>query len=146
MDDLALRWFAFTDEAMTAALALRYEVFVIEQSVPLDLEVDEDDVRANHLGAYLGDVLAGTLRVVITNGRAKVGRVAVTLSVRKRGIGGVMMNESLRFASSRGCTIIELAAQCDATAFYERLGFAAHGEPFDDAGIPHIHMERPLTT
>lgn len=146
MEEPLLQWFGFDDAAMAAALALRHEVFVVEQRVPVELEVDADDAGAAHLGAYVDGALVGTLRVVMENGTAKIGRVAVTISARGHGIGRRMLREALRFAASTGCTTASLASQCTATAFYEQLGFVAYGEPFDDAGIPHIHMKRPLTT
>lgn len=146
MDEPLLQWFRLDDPPMAAALALRHEVFVVEQQVPVELEVDADDAGAAHLGAYVDETLIGTLRVVMAKGDAKIGRVAVRMSARGRGIGRRMLREALRFAASAGCATASLAAQCTATAFYEQLGFAACGEPFDDAGIPHIHMKRPLTT
>ncbi|MBC8103773.1 MAG: GNAT family N-acetyltransferase [Cytophagales bacterium] len=134
-----------TDRA--ACMAIRFEVFVDEQRVPPELEPDEYDDSALHLLAYDPDteVAVGTARLVDKgNGLAKIGRVAVRRAWRGSGVGAALMRFALAESSARGFTMAALDAQTYVIPFYERLGFAAEGPVFDDAGIPHRHMRRAL--
>jgi ElaA protein len=128
-------------------MRIRFEVFVDEQKVPAELEPDEYDADALHLLATdpaTGESV-GTARVVEKpGGVAKIGRVAVRLPYRGRGVGDALMAAALEAARGRGLTLAMLDAQVPVIAFYERLGFTAEGPVFDDAGIPHRRMTRPL--
>ena len=128
-------------------MAIRIAVFVEEQNVPPELEPDEFDDSALHLlavDAATGDAL-GTARVVDKgSGLAKIGRVAVLQSARGRGVGQTLMACALDHAARAGQTVAVLDAQVHVIPFYERLGFVAEGPVFDDAGIPHRRMTRPL--
>ena len=139
----AVRWDA--PEA-AALLALRLEVFCVEQGVPETLERDEHDARAVHLGAWLDQTLVGTLRIVLREGsrEAKIGRVAVRRSHRRRGIGRLLMLAAIDHCRSRGVATAVLASQDAAIPFYEALGFTVEGAPFTEAGIPHRWMRLPL--
>ena len=130
-----------------AAMAIRFEVFVDEQNVPPELEPDEFDDGALHLLAVNAatNETVGTARLVDKkNGVAKIGRVAVLQSARGRGVGQTLMACALDHAACAGQTVAVLDAQVHVISFYERLGFVAEGPVFDDAGIPHRHMTRPL--
>ena len=128
-------------------MAIRIAVFVEEQNVPPELEPDEFDDSALHLlavDAATGDAL-GTARVVDKgSGLAKIGRVAVLQSARGRGVGQTLMACALDHAARAGQTVAALDAQVHVIPFYERLGFVVEGPVFDDAGIPHRRMTRPL--
>lgn len=76
-----------TDPLMSAVYALRHDVFVVEQGVPEELEVDGDDEVAIHLAAVSDGLVVGTLRILHHGLTAKVGRMAVSTSSRKEGIG-----------------------------------------------------------
>jgi len=76
---------------MLEAFALRHEVFVVEQRIPEELEVDADDKIAIHLVALLDRRAVGTLRIVRHGRTAKIGRMAVAASMRKYGIGRALM-------------------------------------------------------
>ena len=78
-------------------------------------------------------------------GTAKAQRVAVLAEARKSGAGRVLMREVEAAARKRGHALLQLAAQRDAIPFYERLGYVAHGDEFEDAGIPHRMMRLLLT-
>jgi predicted GNAT family N-acyltransferase len=86
---------------MSSVYALRHEVFVIEQGVPEELEVDEDDKVAAHLAALSDGHIIGTLRIMRHERTAKIGRMAVSSSSRKKGIGRGLM-EFAEAAASRG--------------------------------------------
>jgi predicted GNAT family N-acyltransferase len=127
-----------------AALALRHEVFVVEQSVPLDEEVDAYDATALHLVAVDGGAVVATCRIVMEGATAKLGRVAVAATARRRGIASRLLAESEAHARALGARRIALAAQTGALALYERAGYAPYGERFLDAGIEHVMMDKPL--
>jgi predicted GNAT family N-acyltransferase len=127
-----------------AALDLRHEVFVVEQRVPVEEELDEHDDTALHLVAVEGGRLVATARVVMDGGTAKLGRVAVAREARRRGIASQLIELGEAEARARGATRIALAAQTGALALYERAGYTAYGERFMDAGIEHLMMEKAL--
>jgi predicted GNAT family N-acyltransferase len=133
-----------TDALMTEALALRHEVFVVEQGVPQELEIDEDDAIAIHLIALLSGRVVGTLRIVLHGRTAKIGRMAVSASLRKNGIGRDLMRFAALTASREGAEQVILNAQVSARGFYARLGYGQEGALFDDAGIPHVLMRKNL--
>jgi predicted GNAT family N-acyltransferase len=126
-------------------LRLRWTVFVEEQNVPPSLEVDEHDLAgAVHALALLDAVPAGAGRfVLIEAGVAQIGRMAVADDARGRGIGAALLRFLETEARRRGAKRLTLNAQVSARGFYEKAGYQATGGIFDDAGIPHIHMERP---
>jgi ElaA protein len=127
-----------------AALALRHDVFVVEQRVPIDEEVDEHDETALHLVAVDDDRVVATARVVIDGETAKLGRVAVAPNARRRGIASRLIAACEAEARARGARRVALAAQTGALALYERAGYTAHGARFMDAGIEHLMMCKPL--
>jgi predicted GNAT family N-acyltransferase len=129
---------------LEAALELRREVFVAEQGVPAELEIDELDPGAIHLVAILDGAVIGTLRILQHEGAAKVGRVAVRAAARRAGIGGKLMERAAEIARERGFTEIILHAQLTVAGFYQRLGYVEEGAPFEEAGIPHIAMRKKL--
>jgi predicted GNAT family N-acyltransferase len=127
-----------------AALALRHEVFVVEQNVPIDEELDEHDASALHLVAVEDGRIVATSRLVLDGATAKLGRVAVAPAARRRGIASRLIAESEAHARALGARRIALAAQTGALALYERAGYTAYGERFMDAGIEHLMMEKRL--
>jgi predicted GNAT family N-acyltransferase len=132
------------DQERRALFALRHEVFVEEQGVPLDLELDEHDERALHLVALDGDRIVGTCRVVDASTHAKFGRLVVARDARGRGVGRALLDESERRARAAGAQRMTLAAQTSAVGLYERAGYGAVGDVFLDAGIEHLTMEKSL--
>ncbi|MCV6823038.1 MULTISPECIES: GNAT family N-acetyltransferase [Halocynthiibacter] len=128
-----------------ACLALRIEVFVREQGIPFDEEIDDLDAEALHLIAVDDGKPVGTARLIVDGKTGKIGRVCVAKSHRGTGLGAALIKAGLaRFEADSGLNRAYLSAQVSAIGFYERLGFKAYGEPYDDAGIPHRDMERPL--
>ena len=132
------------------AAALRVEVFVHEQNVPADVELDSDDATATHFVAVQDQDVVGTLRIVMVKTAdgeiAKIGRVAVAKHVRKQGIGRELMLAAIAHIRSLDMTTCILGAQLPVIDFYEKLGFIAHGLVFDEAGIAHRHMTLHLTS
>lgn len=136
-----------TSEAgFEAALDVRREVFVEEQDVPEELELDGLDGEAIHFLARLADGdPVGTARLRdYGDGVAKVERVAVREPHRGEGLGERIMAAAESYAREAGYERVRLAAQVPVVGFYERLGYEAVSEEFTDAGIPHRSMEKRL--
>ena len=131
---------------LAACFAIREAVFVREQGVPAELELDEYDETATHLlwRREDGEPVA-TLRILDKGDRVgKIGRVAVVASERGKGVGLALMQAALGLLTERGFTTAVLEAQVSVIGFYERLGFVAEGEEFMDAGIAHRRMRKSL--
>jgi predicted GNAT family N-acyltransferase len=123
------------------ALALRHEVFVEEQRVPVEEERDSFDDDATHVVALLEGDVVGTLRLIHLPEHVKIGRVAVQANRRGLGIALDMMDFAMALARARGEQRFYLAAQTDKIGFYQRFGFVAYGGEFDDGGMPHRSMK-----
>lgn len=124
---------------------LRRNVFIEEQGVSEADEVDELDDVAIHLLARDGDTPLGTARLLVKGEVGKIGRVCVLPLARGTGLGAALIRAALcELARQPGVSFAYLGSQSHATGFYEKLGFAAEGEEFLDAGIPHRHMRRAL--
>jgi len=125
--------------------ALRTRVFVEEQGVPAEIEQDVHDATAVHALAEDDDGrVVATGRLLVRDGRAVIGRMAVDAAVRGRGYGAAVLAELHRQAVALGLTEVELHAQLPARAFYERAGYTAVGGVYEEAGIAHVTMRRPL--
>lgn len=127
-----------------AAFAVRRAVFQDEQHVPAELEFDADDEVAYHVIALGGGTVIGTARLVVHDGYAKVGRMAVLRDWRAAGAGRALMDALLAEADRLQVARIVLHAQVHAIGFYQHCGFSVVGEEFDEAGIPHRRMERDI--
>lgn len=137
--------------------ALRHEVFVVGQGVPVELERDELDAVADHAVARLGGRVVGTGRLVSgridEDGRlvagtpgtvGTIGRMAVDEPARGTGTGRALLDLLIARAAERGLPLVELHAQLHARGFYERAGFAPFGEVYLEAGIEHVGMRQAL--
>jgi predicted GNAT family N-acyltransferase len=119
------------------ASAIRHEVFVEEQRVPVELELDEFDAVSIHALALDGETALGTGRL-LPDGH--IGRMAVRHAARGAGIGSLLLLALMQQARQRGDTAVLLHAQLSARGFYERHGYVPEGAVFMDAGIEHIAM------
>jgi len=133
------------------ALAVRRAVFVGEQGVPESRELDGKDGDATHLVASDGDRPIGTARLRRRDDgsrgddkAAKIERVAVVADRRGEGVGRELMDEAEALAAASGYDRIVLHAQLPVVPFYERLGYEPVGGVFEDAGIDHREMRKPL--
>ena len=123
---------------MAALRAVRTEVFVEEQAVPAEEEWDDLDERSQHVLARDADGRPiGTGRLTPTG---FIGRMAVLRDWRGRGVGDSILRVLLEIARAKHFKEIKIHAQSHALAFYERAGFEAYGEEFDECGILHRHM------
>ncbi|GGA30332.1 GNAT family N-acetyltransferase [Neptunicoccus cionae] len=132
-----------TDD-LDSCFALRRKVFIEEQGVTEAEEIDGKDGEATHVIArYNGDPV-GCARVLSYGTTAKIGRVCVLPEHRGKAVGIALIETCHDAARTTGATRAILGAQTRALSFYERLGYASYGDVFDDAGIPHLMMERGL--
>jgi predicted GNAT family N-acyltransferase len=128
-----------------AIAALRTRVFVEEQGVPAELEQDAADATAVHaLSRDEAGRVVATGRLIERDGVAVIGRMAVDAAVRGRGHGAAVLAELHRQAALRGHRAVELHAQLTARGFYERAGYTAVGDEYEEAGIRHVTMRRRL--
>jgi hypothetical protein len=121
--------------------SIRYEVFVGEQNVPEELEIDGLDGEAKHVLAFVDTVPIGTGRI-LDDGH--IGRVAILKNHRGLGIGKLIMRELIKCAQDMSLEKVWLSSQWHAHSFYLDLGFVCVGEIYKEAGIDHIKMYRVL--
>ena len=129
------------EKARAHAAPIRFAVFVEEQGVPLEIELDEQDTGSLHAVAFDGAETVGTARL-LPDGH--IGRMAVLKEWRGRGIGARMLEALVQRAKERGDTEVALSAQLHAVAFYLAHGFVAQGDEYLEAGIRHQAMKRRL--
>jgi len=132
------------DDARAEARRIREQVFVREQGVPLEMELDENDPHCDHALAFAADGAAVGTGRLLPDGH--VGRMAVLRAWRGQGVGALLLQALVERARQRGDTRVRLNAQSYATGFYRRYGFEVTGPEFMDAGIPHVAMYRDLTS
>jgi GNAT superfamily N-acetyltransferase len=123
--------------------AIRFAVFVDEQRVPAEIELDDRDPHCIHVLALTDDRDVGTARIDLGHD-GKIGRLAVLAAARRRGIGSALMRALHAIARRHGLGAVWCHAQLAAVPFYETLAYRPVGEPFEEAGIEHVRMERNL--
>lgn len=126
-----------------ALSAVRRDVFIMEQGVPEEIELDDRDIRCTHALGLLNGTPVACGRLVPDG---HIGRVAVVAAYRGRGYGKAVMCELIDLARDRGMEKIGISSQVQALSFYETLGFTPIGEEFMEAGIAHRKMVLILTT
>ena len=141
-------WYKLTEltvEQLYAVLALRADVFVVDQHCPY-LDPDGKDIFAQHLLGMENDLLVAYLRLFppgdIENYIA-FGRVITAKIARNKGYGKKLIRELLDYCDANfPRVIIKCSAQLYLKQFYENFGFDAYGTVYDEEGIPHIAMQR----
>jgi len=129
------------NELSAQASPIRFTVFVDEQKVPVELELDEFDPLSCHALALAGDEAIGTGRL-LPDGH--IGRMAVLAGWRGRGVGALLLQALIDEAQQRGMARVVLNAQTHALGFYARFGFVPEGEEYEEAGLPHRTMSLSL--
>jgi predicted GNAT family N-acyltransferase len=127
---------------LNGVYAVRHEVFVVGQAVPLDIERDAEDATALHVLAEDHGQIVGAGRLVLDGEVGVLGRLSVLPAARGRGIGVALVEKIERLARDHGSRAVEMHAQVPVRSFYERLGYQAYGDEYDEAGIPHISMRK----
>lgn len=127
------------------ALSVRTNVFVKEQQIPVEIEVDENEANAVHLVLYNEQeqpIAAGRYRVV--DGLAKAERICVLASERGTGAGAKIMEALEHHAAEQVLPAVKLSAQAHAIPFYEKIGYHAITEEYLEQNIPHKMMKKEL--
>ncbi len=128
-----------------AIQSIRRRVFSQEQNVPESLDIDGQDPTAQHLLAYVDQQAVATLRLRCLDGTlAKIERLAVLAAYRRQGIAHQLMVVALEELRSQGIQTVIVHAQRYIQPLYDRLDFIPQGEPFWEAGIEHLKMQRSL--
>ncbi|OZI13043.1 GNAT family N-acetyltransferase [Bacillaceae bacterium SAS-127] len=133
---------AKTEKELQDALHIRKLVFVEEQLVPLDLEIDEYEDSSIHFVLYDADKPCGAGRFRTKDGMGKAERICVLAAARGKGAGQLIMNALEDIAKEQHLPGVILSAQIHAIPFYEKLGYDVISEKYMDAGIPHKTMKK----
>ncbi len=133
-----------TEKELNDAYAIRKIVFVEEQNVPIEEEIDQFENEAAHFVLYQGTVPIGAGRFRTVDGYGKVERICILKDARKSGAGTKLMNEIENFAVNKEFKKLKLNAQTQAIPFYANLGYSVASDEFLDAGIPHKTMIKEL--
>ena len=134
--------FTQNNKDMLSCLDLRRTVFIEEQNVPKNEEVDGDDPDCDHILLTVSDIPVGAARLKYYNDFIKVQRVCVLKNYRGQGIGSKIINFIIRHVEKNDIrSSVRLGSQIHALEFYKRLGFIEFGEEYLDAGILHKDME-----
>ncbi len=138
---LATRW----SEHQAELIALRHDVFIVEQHVPVTEEVDEKDLLAQHFLVLSENTAVACARwIELPDNVVKIGRFAVRKPWRNNGIGRRLLQFILEQARMAHKTCATLDAQTSAIGFYQKQNFVCCSDTFMDAGIPHQTMQLPL--
>lgn len=129
------------ERARQLASPIRFQVFVREQRVPAEIELDDMDAPSLHAIAFENEKAIGTGRL-LPDGH--IGRMAILQEWRRRGIGAAILKALIDAAERRGDREIALSAQLHAVEFYRTHGFEPVGDVYEEAGIPHQAMVRAL--
>lgn len=133
------KWMLGTEE-LTDAFYIRKEVFIKEQQISEAIEYDEWDPKAFHVVVYEQGQPKATGRLIKQKDQYLLGRIAVLKEARGKGLGDLVVRMLIRKAFDLGATEVHIHAQISARPFYEKLGFEAYGDCYDEAGILHISM------
>ena len=133
-----------SQKELADAFSIRKTVFVEEQNVPLEEEIDHFEDEAVHFVLYNDGSPIGAGRFRVVDGYGKVERICVLKEARKTGAGNAIMNGIEEHAREQGLHKLKLNAQTQAIPFYARLGYEVVSEEFLDAGIPHKTMMKEM--
>lgn len=133
------------EQELAEAFEVRKTVFIHEQNVPEEEEIDQYESDSIHFVLYDDNrKAAGAGRFRVLDGIGKVERICVLKENRKTGAGVAVMNKIEEYAKSQGISTLKLNAQTHAIPFYSRLGYETVSEEFMDAGIPHKTMKKSI--
>ncbi|PGS55937.1 GNAT family N-acetyltransferase [Bacillus sp. AFS041924] len=136
------------EEDLKIAFAIRENVFVKEQGVPLEDEFDQFDTlkgECEHILVHYNEQPVGTGRIRFVDGVGKLERICILESFRKFGLGKIIIKALEEIAQEREATKVKLHGQTHAEGFYKKLGYFTASDIFIEDGIPHILMQKELT-
>lgn len=135
-------------EISKAAVAIRTQVFMIEQNVPKSIELDNLDDQTIHYVGFIDNKPITTARIAENDDHTNwhIQRVATIVEARGNGYAGQLLKQIIADAKQANIHNLDLGAQVQAIGFYEKLGFTAEGPVFQEANIDHRHMILKLTS
>lgn len=133
-----------TDEQLEDAYTVRRLVFVDEQQVSEEEEIDQFEQEADHVVLYDDEKPVGAARFRVVDGIGKLERICVLSDYRGKGAGKLLMNKLEEIAQTKRVQKLKLNSQTHAEAFYKRFGYETVSGEFMDAGIPHVTMIRSV--
>lgn len=132
------------EQELNDAYSVRKRVFIDEQNVPAEEEIDDKEASSTHFVLYENNEPIGAGRFRIFDEYGKVERICVLKEYRKSGAGKAIMTGIENYASENGIAALKLNAQTQAIPFYSGLGYETISEEFLDAGIPHKTMKKKI--
>ncbi|WP_349410308.1 GNAT family N-acetyltransferase [Pseudalkalibacillus sp. SCS-8] len=132
------------DEQLRDAYSVRSKVFIQEQNVPEEEEIDQYEKDSIHFVVYDCNQAIGAARLRLIDDYAKVERVCILKEYRGTGIGKRLMEAIEKAAADQHAQHIKLHSQTHAEIFYNKLGYETKSDIFMDAGIPHVAMEKKV--
>lgn len=133
------------ESQMKDAYHVRSEVFINEQNVPPEIEVDEHESGAIHFVGYLEEEPIAASRLRTVDDYCKLERICVLKEYRGKHYGIQMIQEMEKYLADHQINKAKLNAQTHAEQFYKRLGYETISDEFMDAGIPHVTMVKELS-
>ncbi|MCF6136908.1 GNAT family N-acetyltransferase [Pseudalkalibacillus berkeleyi] len=135
---------ASSDSQKQDALKVRSKVFIDEQNVPEEEEIDQYENDCTHFVVYDGEKTIGAGRLRFVEDYAKVERVCILKEYRGSGVGKLLMQKMETVSSESSVNQLVLHAQTQAEQFYSKLGYETYSDVFMDAGIPHVAMKKSV--
>lgn len=138
-----------TEEDLKKAFAIRQQVFVAEQGVPMEDEFDEFDSLASscqHLFVFYKGQAVGTGRIRFLQQTGKLERICILKPYRELGIGKTIIDALEGIAGNEGVLQVKLHGQVQAEGFYKKLGYHRFSDIFMEDGIPHVVMMKDLSS
>lgn len=136
---MEIKWLMSYDD-LTDVFNIRRKVFIDEQGVKEELEIDGSDIDAINLLLYVDNIPIGTGRIIMTNDQYTLGRISILKEFRKKGYGKVIVSNLVNKAYEIGGKTQFLHAQKQVIDFYKSLGFKVCSEEYKEAGIIHRSM------
>lgn len=136
------------EEDLRKAFAIREEVFVKEQGVPLEEEFDQFDTLAGmckHVLVYYNGQAVGTGRIRFIQEVGKLERICILEPYRKFGLGKAIINKLEEMAEEQEVAQVKLHGQTQAEGFYKKLGYRTSSKPFMEDGISHVLMIKEVS-
>ncbi|MCL1858529.1 MAG: GNAT family N-acetyltransferase [Oscillospiraceae bacterium] len=131
----------YPGDDFSEAMKIRIPVFVEEQGVPQENELDDNDKISYHVLLYENEIPVACGRLYLTNKTAHIGRVAVLKKYRRKGYATIVCKSLINLAVSlKKADIITLDAQTYVVELYKKLGFKVVGDEFLEENIPHFKM------
>lgn len=135
---------AHSKHEINDAMMIRQAVFVDEQHVPINIELDQHDEAASHFVGYIKDKPMSASRLRLVNDYGKLERICVLKQFRNNSYGQQIIEKMEKQLLKMNISFSQLNSQVQAVNFYKRLGYRVISEPFSEANILHVTMKKQL--